>query len=94
MLTDAMPKLRVSAQIVNDHMIDGYKLECPDRIGFLYAILSENQKTLLAMLDYKGTQHTLLDNNYIGLANDAAIDQCFRKLLINASQAALTIMYE
>lgn len=94
MLTDTIPKLRISSQIINNNMIDGYKLECPDRSGFLYVTLSNDGKTLFTRLDHKGIQHTLFENNYMGLSNNAAIDQYFRKHLINATQAALIIMYE
>lgn len=89
-----MPKLRASVQIVNNHMIEGYMLECPDRSGFLYAVLSQGQKTLLVMLDYKGTQHTLFEKAYIGLADTVSIDKVFRGILIDATQVAMTLMYE
>lgn len=94
MLIDVIPKLQVSAQIVDQQMIDGYNLVLPDRIGFLYAMLSEDRKTLISKLAYKGSQYTLSENNYICVDNNEAIHQCFRKYLIDASQVALTIMYE
>jgi hypothetical protein len=94
MLIDMIPKIKSDSKFVADSMVNGYNLECPDRMGFLYASLSEDRKTLYANLDYQGRQYVLFENSCIGLGQNASIDQYFRKYLLNAIQDSLMIMYE